>query len=179
MDNAYINEFLNENEKPLARRLEIDTEWIQNLQDYFSEMTNLFLFLVDEDGKMLTKMSGDSREVSRISSVVTDKQLGNIFERVMYSKTEDQVIENTKDACVKLGVSAIRIGTRCELMYVTIGVIAEEITENGDYDKLLRRTSFKRFLDGKQMFLLDDDDTAEINKKTMLRFLGGLHSFFV
>lgn len=121
---------------------------IERICRKFASASDMYISLYDSNCNVVKDFTCSEEEKEILNKYASQDVVNELYSRIAFDEVEDQVIENTKDACVKLGVSAIRIGTRCELMYVTIGVIAEEITENGDYDKLLRRTSFKRFLDG-------------------------------
>ena len=115
------------------RRVSIDIEWLQKLQDYYADMTHLYLYLLDDRGEPVTRLSGDLVEKERIKAVIPSELMQQIYDRVMLSNTEDQVVETAGFSNVKIAGIAIKAGGVNCLCWIVCGVI-EEIN---DTDSLL------------------------------------------
>ena len=109
----------------LVQRVDIDVRWLQGLQDYFCNMANMFLFLVDEEGNRITEISGDKAEIGRILAVVSGTQLERMLDRVINSKTEEQIIEFTEYSNVKIATIAVKVKGAQTVCWVAVGVINE------------------------------------------------------
>ncbi|MCR5507345.1 MAG: EAL domain-containing protein [Lachnospiraceae bacterium] len=107
----------------LDHNVDIDTEWLQNLQDYYADMAGLFLFLFDNAGKQLTLMSGDHAEADRIRAAIPESRITRIYERIMYSPTEEQVVEDTDYSNVKLAGISVRVDGIPAICWIVIGVL--------------------------------------------------------
>ncbi len=135
--NAYEN---------LQRKLDIDTEWVQGLQDYYSELAHLYLFLLDDEGRQVTTFTGDPAMTARMQAIVTPDHVAQIFNRLMGSPTEEQVIEDTDYSNVKLAGIAIRVEGAAELCWIVAAVI-EGIDDEESLLNAGHKISKKRFLD--------------------------------
>ena len=97
-----MTEVVNDQNMVSEQTVVIDGEWIQAVQDCYAEMSGLFIYLMDKDGRNITQMSGDAVEMSRIRAAVPKKQIDDIFERVMHGNTEEQIVEDTGSGYVPL-----------------------------------------------------------------------------
>ena len=74
----------------------LDTNQLQELQDVYAQVANLFIFCVDEKGKRVTEMSGNPEEISRVVALLDELQIRAAINRVLFNSVEEQVIENTE-----------------------------------------------------------------------------------
>nr|MCR5406398.1 hypothetical protein [Lachnospiraceae bacterium] len=102
-----MTEVVNDQNMVSEQTVVIDGGWIQAVQDCYAEMSGLFIYLMDKDGRNITQMSGDAVEMSRIRAAVPKKQIDDIFERVMHGNTEEQIVEDTEYSNVKVASIAI------------------------------------------------------------------------
>ncbi len=109
----------------LEYKVDIDTEWLQNLQDYYADMAGLFLYLLNDEGKPITKLSGDPVEMERIKAVITPEQVDRLFKKLISSDAEEQIIEDTEFSNVKLAGIVIRIEGIAAICWMVCGVIED------------------------------------------------------
>ena len=107
------------------RRVSIDIEWLQKLQDYYADMAHLYLYLLDDRGEPVTRLSGDIVEKDRIRAAVPSELIQQVYDRVMFSNTEDQVVETAGFSNVKIAGIAIKAGGVNCLCWIVCGVIKE------------------------------------------------------
>lgn len=87
----------------------IDRTVLQKDQDYFADISGLFLFALDEEGKQLTDISGrDMRDTNRIADLLSKRQVEDLYRRVMKTRLEEQIVENTEFSNMKLAAVAIK-----------------------------------------------------------------------
>lgn len=124
----------------------IDGEWIQAVQDCYAEMSGLFIYLMDKDGRNITQMSGDAVEMSRIRAAVSKKQIDDIFERVMHGNTEEQIVEDTEYSNVKVASIAIKIDGVASICWIVCACL-EGIEDDDALLNFHRTVKEKTFLD--------------------------------
>ena len=59
-------------ESNLSGKFMIDTVRLQELQDVYAQVANLFIFCVDEQGKRVTEMSGNPEEIARVVKLLDE-----------------------------------------------------------------------------------------------------------
>lgn len=118
-----MTEVVNDQNMVSEQTVAIDAEWIQAVQDCYAEMSGLFIYLMDKDGRNITQMSGDAVEMSRIRAAVPKKQIDDIFERVMHGNTEEQIVEDTGYSNVKVASIAIKIDGVASICWVVCACI--------------------------------------------------------
>ena len=129
----------------LEHKLDIDTEWIQGLQDYYADLAHLYLFLLGDENDIVTDFSGDESQLARIKTIVSQDQVRQIYDRLMSSTTEEQLIEDTDYSNVKLAGIAIKVEGRSVMCWI----VAAVIDGIEDEDSLLNagyKVSEKQFL---------------------------------
>ena len=117
----------------IDKAYDIDIEWLQSLQDYYAEMTHLYLYLLDDKGQPVTRLSGDTVEKDRMIAAISAKQVQQIYDRVMLSNTEDQVIEDGGYSNLRIAGIAIKadsvpvdgVPVLPSLCWIVCGVIEE------------------------------------------------------
>ncbi|MCR5733783.1 MAG: bifunctional diguanylate cyclase/phosphodiesterase [Lachnospiraceae bacterium] len=114
-----------------TNQINIDRDWLQKIQDFYTDISGLFMFAIDRNGKQITDISGrDMRETGRIAELLDKNQVEDLFKRVMYTKLEEQIIENTEFSNLKLAAVAIKVGTEAVICFIVAAVYYEENGEN-------------------------------------------------
>ena len=94
----------------LSGKFMIDTSQLQELQDVYAQVANLFIFCVDDTGKRVTEMSGNPEEIARVVSLLDELQIRAAINRVLFNTVEEQVIEDTEYPNMKIATVGVRIG---------------------------------------------------------------------
>lgn len=81
---------------------------IQKIQDCFCKLSGIFMYAVDKDGNKITEMSGKEEEVECILDAIDSSVFYDLFRRVMESPLEDQLVEDTEYANLKVAAVAIK-----------------------------------------------------------------------
>ncbi len=97
-------------ESNLSGKFMIDTVRLQELQDVYAQVANLFIFCVDEQGKRVTEMSGNPEEIARVVKLLDEMQIRAAINRVLFNTVEEQVIENTEYRNMKIATVGVRVG---------------------------------------------------------------------
>ncbi len=114
----------------LSGKFMIDTVQLQELQDVYAQVANLFIFCVDETGKRVTEMSGNPEEIARVVALLDEMQIRAAINRVLFNSVEEQVIENTEYPNVKIATVGVRIGGVPAFAWFICGVMPDEGGEN-------------------------------------------------
>ena len=113
----------------------IDRNLLQRDQDYFADVSGLFLFAIDSTGRQITDISGrDMRDTNRIAGLVNEEQIEDLFKRVMHTKLEEQVIENTEFSNMKIAAVAIKSNNHPVLCFIVCAVYYEPDGENAVFN---------------------------------------------
>ena len=108
----------------------LDKTQLQELQDVYAQVANLFIFCVDENGKRFTEMSGNPEEIARVVKLLDEMQIRAAINRVLFNSVEEQVVENTEYPNVKIATVGVRIGGTPAFAWFICGVMPEEGREN-------------------------------------------------
>ena len=108
----------------------LDTIQLQELQDVYAQVANLFIFCVDEAGKRMTEMSGNPEEIGRVVSLLDEMQIRAAINRVLFNSVEEQVIENTEYPNMKIATVGVRVGGRVAFAWFICGIGPDEDREN-------------------------------------------------
>ena len=108
----------------------VDTAQLQELQDIYAQVANLFIFCVDQTGKRVTEMSGNPEEISRVVALLDELQIRAAINRVLFNSVEEQVIENTEYPNLKIATVGVRIGGKPSFAWFIAGVAPDEGREN-------------------------------------------------
>ncbi len=103
---------------------------LQQFQDNYSAVTNLFVFCVSADGNRITEMSGDPLEVRRIVGLVDEKQLNTIATRLLTDPLEDQIVEDTEFQNVKVAGISVKDKDKPVFCLIICGVTDDFSGEN-------------------------------------------------
>lgn len=108
----------------------LDTIQLQELQDVYAQVANLFIFCVDETGKRVTEMSGNPEEIGRVVSLLDEKQIRGAINRVLFNSVEEQVIENTDYPNMKIATVGVRVEGMPAFAWFICGIGPSEDREN-------------------------------------------------
>lgn len=108
----------------------IDTTKLQELQDVYAQVANLFIFCVNESGSRVTEMSGNAEEIGRVVSLLDETQIRTAISRVLFNNVEEQVIEETQYSNVKIATVGVRIGGVPAFAWFICGVFPSKNEEN-------------------------------------------------
>ncbi|HAG68471.1 MAG TPA: hypothetical protein DCL38_00695 [Lachnospiraceae bacterium] len=113
----------------------IDRNLLQRDQDFFADISGLFLFAIDPDGRQITDISGrDMRDTNRIAELLNEGQIEDIFNRVMKTRLEEQVVENTEYSNLKIAAVAIKAHNNPILCFIVCAVYYEPDGENAVFN---------------------------------------------
>lgn len=108
----------------------IDTTKLQELQDVYAQVANLFIFCVDDSGRRMTEMSGNTEEISRVVTLLDEMQIRAAINRVLFNSVEEQVIEDTQYPNMKIATVGVRIGQVPAFAWFICGIFPDEGGEN-------------------------------------------------
>ncbi len=100
-------------------------EEMQAWQDKFCEMAGVYAQCLDENGVPITEFSGNTHEVGIIKKYVTPIRVHNICRRVSESDLEDQAVEITEIANLRLGAVAVGSGGRIAGVWIVCGIFTD------------------------------------------------------
>lgn len=114
----------------------IDKEKVKKLLKCYCITTNVFALLTDAKGQWITDFVGAEKEVDRIKSYVSAKKVQQIIDRVLTSKIEDQVIENSEYPNLKIAAVSIKINGKPVLNGLICGIITDALEEGYEQEAL-------------------------------------------
>ena len=120
----------NQKESNLSGKFMIDTVRLQELQDVYAQVANLFIFCVDETGKRVTEMSGNPEEIGRVVKLLDEMQIRTAINRVLFNTVEEQVIESTEYRNMKIATVGVRVGGVPAFAWFICGIGPDEGGEN-------------------------------------------------
>ena len=123
----------------------IDTVQLQELQDVYAQVTNLFIFAVNESGSRITEMSGNPDEMNRVVALFDAKEIKGVVSRVLYGNVEEQVIEDTDYPNLKIASVGVRINGSTAFGWFICGILPDFEAE-GAVTNFTSTITYKRFL---------------------------------
>lgn len=109
----------------------VDSNVLQRMQDGFAELTNICIFCVDGDGQDVTAVSGDKEQAGRMLQMVGRQRMLALYDRICASSIEDQIVEDTEYANIKIAAAAVRVEDRPVLCWLACCVLAPQEFETG------------------------------------------------
>ncbi len=101
----------------------LDRNLLQRDQDYFADVSGLFLFAIDREGRQITDISGrDMRETNRVAELLNEDQIEDLYKRVMQTRLEEQIVENTEFSNMKIAAVAIKSGKEAVLCFIVCAI---------------------------------------------------------
>ena len=101
----------------------IEREHIQQMQDGFAGLADILIFCVDEDGNILTKVSGNAKDAERMMQLIGKQQLLRLYDRMRVSSMEDQIVEDTEYLNIKIAAIAVRAESKPMLCWLACCVL--------------------------------------------------------
>lgn len=137
----------------------IDSGMVQKMQDGFANLAHICIYCVDGDGHGVTKVSGDRAESDRLLELIGNRRLIGLYDRLCSSTIEDQIIEDTEYANVKVAALAIRIDGKPVLCWLACCVLQPDESFIGGkiatgFEKLTDEDSFYQALDLIRMWMV-------------------------
>ena len=151
----------------------MEKENIRRMQDGFAGLADILIFCADEDGNVLTKVSGNVHDAERMLQLIGKQQLLRLYERMRASSMEDQIVEDTEYHNVKIAAVAVRAESKPILCWLACCVLDIDITEPSDkvasgFVKVTTEERFYQALDLIRMWM-DDVTDAECKKNEAQR----------
>ena len=110
---------------------------VQRLADRFCEVTDVFAYGVDKEGKQITKISGNAEEKERVLGYLDEEQIKEMINRVQIGSLEEQAVEDTEYVDMKIAAVSIRIEENHLVTWIVCGIIKDRdkkefgaVTEN-------------------------------------------------
>ena len=101
----------------------LDRNLLQRDQDYFADVSGLFLFAIDREGRQITDISGrDMRETNRVAELLNEDQIEDLYKRVMQTRLEEQIVENTEFSNMKIAAVAIKSGKEAVRCFIVCAI---------------------------------------------------------
>lgn len=113
---------------------------IRKMQDGFASLADILIFSVDEEGNMLTKVSGNAMDADRMLQLIGKQQFMRLYDRLRASSMEDQIVEDTEYSNVKIAAVAVREESKPILCWLACCVLD---IENIDGDSKAAAGFFK------------------------------------
>lgn len=126
----------------------MDCLWLQQIQDYFCEILNVFLYCVDENGRNITTMSGREEDLEKVKKLLQEVNAFSIVDKVRHSSLEEQLVEDTAYGNIKIGAVSVRKKKIPVLNWFVCGITADMQTFGGKNEAtrhIYSRVTWKQF----------------------------------
>ncbi len=122
-------------------------EHVQRLADRFCEVTDVFAYGVDKEGRPVTRISGHKEEAERVLEYLNEDQIRELIDRVQVGSLEEQAVEDTEYADMKIAAVAIRIDENHLVTWVVCGILTEQDAKEfgARTERIATRVSEKKF----------------------------------
>ena len=98
---------------------------VQRLADRFCEVTDVFAYGVDKEGKQITKISGNAEEKERVLGYLDEEQIKEMINRVQIGSLEEQAVEDTEYVDMKIAAVSIRIEENHLVTWIVCGILKD------------------------------------------------------
>ncbi len=118
----------------------MDNNWldlviVHRLAARFSDVAGLYAYALNKDGEILTDITGDPAESSRLLDIVGRDTLDNLYHRVSDSDMEIQAIEETAVPNIHIAATALFVNDEPVITWVMLGVLSDpELQGEGSVD---------------------------------------------
>ena len=159
----------------------MDVETIQQMQDGFAGLANILIFGVDKEGNMLTRVSGNASDADRMLQVIGKQQLIRLYDRVSASSMEDQIVEDTEYANIKIAAVAVRAESKQILCWLSCCVLdIENLGKSGrvatGFSKVTTEQRFYQALDLMRMWMTGVTEAASVRQAAEAQSCRSRHS---
>ncbi len=98
---------------------------LQKVQDSFCRLTNCFMYALDGHGNKITEMSGNVQDVDCMLEAIGERAFESLYERMIDSPLEDQIVEDTNYGNVKIAALCIRHEGKPVICWLACCVLGE------------------------------------------------------
>lgn len=99
-----------------------DINVLNRMQERFCSVAGIYSMIMDNKGRMLTKMTGDEEDVRLLYDTLGQDAFFRVYDRVAGDSLEEQVVERTAYENVRLAAFQVRVGTDLVLNWVVCAV---------------------------------------------------------
>ena len=136
----------------------IEKDNIQKMQDGFAGLADILIFCVDEEGNMLTKVSGNAMDAERMMQLIGKQQLLRLYDRMRNSSMEDQIVEDTEYFNIKIAAVSVKAESKPILCWLACCVLdIENLSAAGKvaagFSKVTTEEKFYQALDLIRMWM--------------------------
>lgn len=131
----------------------ISRDRLKKIQDHFCAIGSLYAFCVDQEGCILTEMSGSREEVQRLYDTLGRDAFFRVCKRVMADPLEDQIVEDTCYDNVKIAAINVQVDKRplltwgiCAVLKMEEGNLLSGMSRQIDENKLYHVLDLARIL---------------------------------
>lgn len=108
-----------------------DVEVFNRLTNRVCENCNLYMYGFDAKGRLFVDMKGGKKnELQRLQSLIGEEKLHAIYERVSNDEMENQTLEDTSCANIKVGAVTVYSCAKPAMTWMVIGVLSDEKYKN-------------------------------------------------
>lgn len=100
-----------------------NTKDMQKIQDCFAELGGIMITCVDQDNQNLLAALGERAELERVYALIGKEPFFNLYKRICQSELEDQIIEDTDYANIKIAAVAVRMEGKPVLCWLACCVL--------------------------------------------------------
>lgn len=132
----------------------IDRNELQRLQDSYCDVTGIFSYCLDEQGSVITHMSGEASKLEQVRRYADTPQIQALLERVEEGSLEEQVTEELTDGAGTVSAIAVKAEDKVICYWVIFQLLCAQKQEAG-LDRILDfvRDACHCFLGSKLGFL--------------------------
>ena len=124
-----------------------DVNKIEKFVHRISNASGVYIGCFGTDCKRLVDYSTDAEVNTVIRKYVTKEMVGDLYNRVVVSNIEDQVVDNTDIPEMKVAACSVKVGGVCRMFYVLCYIEKGFESDEEDFKVLNYRTEYRRFLD--------------------------------
>lgn len=110
----------------------IDEKALKRWQDKFCSATNVYAYCIDSDGQPITEISGRDTDIEQIKRAVSEEALRSIFKRVTEGGLEEQAVEETAAANLRLAAVSIMLEGKVAAVWIVFGILTNEEESGGE-----------------------------------------------
>ncbi len=143
----------------------LDKRVLTQMQDRFCSVANIYSFVMDDRGCMLTEMSGNAADVRILYDGLGQDAFFHVYDRVAGDSLEDQVVEDTRYENVKLAAFRVVVSAEITVIWIVCAVFDEGSGEEEAGKRLL--TGVSRHIRRENL-----EDALDLMRLTASRMLG-------
>lgn len=104
----------------------LNRDSMQRMQDGFAKVADVFVFSMDAEGNELTQMSGDKAQAEKLIALIGKKKFYDLQKQLMDSSLEEQIVEETEYANVKIAGVIVKAESRPIICWLACCVLKME-----------------------------------------------------